>query len=225
MHILIVSATRIEIAPLISYLDNSHSGISENVYKTSKVQTNILITGVGMMSASYHLGSALASRQFDLVIQAGIAGAFDHDMPLGTVVEVTRDRVADLGTEHADGSFSDVFEMGLTDADSVIYQNGWMSPIACKNPGPGLRQTTAVTVNKVTGCKSSIDAIRAKYNPDMETMEGAALFYACGISHVPCLQIRSVSNHVEPRNREKWEIGLAIKNLNDVLISYISSLE
>ncbi len=45
-------------------------------------------------------------------------------------------------------------------------------------------------------------------------MEGAAFFYACREAQVHYVQIRAVSNYVEKRNRDAWQIGLAIKNLN-----------
>ena len=41
---------------------------------------------------------------------------------------------------------------------------------------------------------------------------------------VPFLEIRSISNHVEPRNRAAWDIPLAIGQLNEVLIGMLKSL-
>jgi len=53
-------------------------------------------------------------------------------------------------------------------------------------------------------------------------MEGAAFFYACAMAGVPCMQIRAVSNYVEKRNRDAWQIGLAIKNLNTFAVRLLS---
>jgi futalosine hydrolase len=58
--------------------------------------------------------------------------------------------------------------------------------------------------------------------PQIESMEGAAFFYACRQLNVPCLQIRAVSNYVEKRNRDNWHIGLAIKNLNKFAMSWLT---
>ena len=55
-------------------------------------------------------------------------------------------------------------------------------------------------------------------------MEGAAFFLACLLSEVPFLEIRSISNFVEPRNREAWDLPLAIDNLNVALIELIKTL-
>ena len=46
-------------------------------------------------------------------------------------------------------------------------------------------------------------------------MEGAAFFQVCEKFNIPCLQIRSVSNKVEKRDLQKWDIDLAVKNLNE----------
>jgi futalosine hydrolase len=55
-------------------------------------------------------------------------------------------------------------------------------------------------------------------------MEGAAFFYACRQMNVHGMQIRAVSNYVEKRNREAWNIGLAIKNLNTFAIDLVSRI-
>jgi len=39
---------------------------------------------------------------------------------------------------------------------------------------------------------------------------------------VPCMQIRAVSNYVEKRNRDAWQIGLAIKNLNTFASEFLN---
>jgi futalosine hydrolase len=56
-------------------------------------------------------------------------------------------------------------------------------------------------------------------------MEGAAFFYVCSRENIPFLAIRAVSNKVEPRNREKWNIPLAIKNLSEKLGELFMSIE
>ena len=79
-----------------------------------------------------------------------------------------------------------------------------------------------ITVNKVHGNAQSIEKTIQLHQPQTESMEGAAVFYACQQLNIPAMQIRSISNYVEPRNRESWQIGLAVKNLNDWLIEFIN---
>jgi futalosine hydrolase len=44
------------------------------------------------------------------------------------------------------------------------------------------------------------------------------------IERIPCAQIRAVSNFIEKRNRDNWNIALAIKNLNETAIEIINNL-
>ena len=64
----------------------------------------------------------------------------------------------------------------------------------------------------------------SKYNPKIESMEGAALHYVCTDLEVPYLQIRSISNYVGERDKIKWKMPLAIANLNDTLVNIVNRL-
>ena len=63
-----------------------------------------------------------------------------------------------------------------------------------------------------------------RLNPQVESMEGAACMLACQEAKVPCVQIRSVSNFVEKRNKSKWDLSKAIEHLNIELQNFISNL-
>jgi futalosine hydrolase len=54
-------------------------------------------------------------------------------------------------------------------------------------------------------------------------MEGAAVLYVAEMLDIPAIQIRSISNYVEPRNRENWKIKEAIENLNYQIINILST--
>ena len=157
------------------------------------------------------------------MINAGIAGAFNRAIELGSVWEVVEDRFADIGVEQADGSFSDLFEIELLSPNEppfkeYILQNNETSAFNF------LPKASAITVKKVHGFPDSIEKIRVKYPADLESMEGAAVFYVTQLMGQSVLQIRSVSNYVEKRNRANWKIGLAIEQLNKTIIELIQVL-
>ncbi|HNY04052.1 MAG TPA: hypothetical protein PKG48_15770, partial [Bacteroidales bacterium] len=79
----------------------------------------------------------------------------------------------------------------------------------------------AITSNTIRGNADSIHRIRKLAPAGIEGMEGAAFFYACLLTGTPCLQIRSVSNFVEERDKSKWNLDLALKNLNRTLHDFI----
>jgi futalosine hydrolase len=205
MQILIVAATQLEIEPLLSH------------YGTKK-PFDVLITGVGMVATAYAMGSQLGVKKYDVVINLGIAGSFDRQIDLGEVVEIVSDRLAELGAEN-DTEFIPIESLGFG-------QNRWnpTKSLSDFSTAFNLKKVNAITVNTVHGNEASIANIAKSLNPHLESMEGAAFFYACRQMNVPGLQIRSVSNYVEKRNRDNWKIGLAVKNLNNFAIELISKL-
>jgi futalosine hydrolase len=86
-----------------------------------------------------------------------------------------------------------------------------------------LRKVKGITVNTVHGTQQSINDIKKRLNPITESMEGAAVLYCSEKEGIPCLQVRSISNYVEPRNKDSWKIGLAIKNLNEWAIGFLTN--
>ena len=89
---------------------------------------------------------------------------------------------------------------------------------------PVERRVPFVTVSSCTGTDTVARDLETRTGGAVESMEGAAFFYACHQLKVPCVQIRAVSNYVEKRNRDNWEIGLAVKNLNTFALELIREL-
>mgnify|MGYP003759681497 CR=1 FL=1 len=71
---------------------------------------------------------------------------------------------------------------------------------------------------------TSIKNVIFKINPDVESMEGAACMMVSERFGIPFLQIRGISNHVEQRNTENWDLSFAISNLNTEVERIIDSL-
>ncbi len=221
MHLTIVAATLFEIEPTRQFLaDNFHS---EDQLKFVKGETTIqlLITGVGTTATAFALGQYLGQVETNLMINAGIAGSFSKKHQIGDVLLVARDRFGDLGVEEADGRFVDVYELEMPAPNTPPYQEGWLINPAAKEQ-KFLPNATAITVQKVHGTKKTIEKISSKYAPDLESMEGAAVHYAALMTGTPFFQIRSISNFVEPRNKDNWDIGKAITSLNQVLQGMIN---
>jgi len=224
MKILIVSATRFEIAPLIEKLTNS---IEMNGRKiTGKLEDKdieILLTGVGPVFTAFHLGKHINST-YDLAINLGLAGSFKPEFAIGDTVNVSSDCFADIGAEDNE-NFLSLDELGLMDKNEPPYKEGKLfSSNEYSIKIAKIQNVNAITVNTTHGNERSIKKIIEKFNPDIESMEGAAFFYACLNENLPCLQIRSISNFVEKRDKSKWQIAPAIHNLNIKAFDLIKSL-
>jgi len=205
MRTLIIAATEAEIAPTIAYfnLKSSHFIETENF--------DFLITGVGMVATAFALGQKL-NKKYKLAINIGIAGSFDRNIKLGELVNVIEDTFAELGAEDHE-EFITLPQLGFG-------KNSFSSTV---KKDLQLEEVKGITVNKVHGNAQSIENITRLYHPQVESMEGAAIFYAAEQLSIPALQIRSISNYVEPRNRENWQIGLAISTINNWLIDFLEN--
>ncbi len=223
MKILLVAATEFEILPLLKELETDYKNSGKGIYQKGQDEIRVVVTGVGLMHTAFALGHILTQYKADLAINLGIAGAFNQELKIGEVVNVVAEWSADLGVEEADGQFKDVFEMGLVEANQPPYINArlYNSAIAGFDFLPRVQ---GVSVNKVHGSAESIAKVQRKYQADVESMEGVAFFYACLQMQIPFIQIRAISNYVEPRNKENWNIPLAIDNLNKVVIDVLETL-
>ncbi|RMF04247.1 MAG: futalosine hydrolase, partial [Bacteroidetes bacterium] len=91
MKILLIAATELEIAPTRAHLQRHCTELVPGQFVRGQLEIDVLITGVGLPLAAYALGRQLARYQYDLLIQAGVAGAIDPTLKLGEVVEVVSD--------------------------------------------------------------------------------------------------------------------------------------
>lgn len=213
--ILIVGATARELEPIIQFLDSTKELDQDGSYTSDKSQFFILISGVGAAAMSARVTAFLMEIKVDLAICFGIAGAYLGTFSIGDVVYVATERWGDLGVEENDGSFKDIFEIGLVSPNEVPYQDRWLV-----NPDKDLvsflPKAHGLTVNRVSGYPPSISRLREKYHADIESMEGAGFFYACLLNEVPFMEIRCISNLVKARNKAEWQIQKAINNLGEV---------
>lgn len=223
MRILLVAATSFEVAPTYEWLQLQCQQIGNHHFKKDFLEVQVLITGVGLPLTTYALTKALqTSKPFDLLINAGIAGAINAKLEIGQVLQVTSDQFADLGVEEANGDFTSMHALDLLPSNQYPFSGGkLLNPNADASFLPSV---TAISVNKVHGYPPSIEQLKENYEADIESMEGAAFFYVCLMEQVKFLQIRSISNYVEARNRDNWNIPLALKNLNEVLVGMFKTL-
>lgn len=197
--ILIVSATPPEQAWLQSMVENT---------PLDGIEVHFLTTGVGMLNAALSLGHYLATNQPDMAVQVGIAGSFSLDYPVGSVVEVAEEILPELGASSPQG-FLSMQELGFpllkTDQgeffNKLPNQNRFLSHLSW---------VSGSTVNTVSGTESGIKTITQRWNPEIETMEGAAFFLAMIKQNVPFMEVRGISNRVEPRDRSSWKIKEAM---------------
>ena len=215
MHILIVAATRPEIQHTIDFFEEKK--------EDQQLKIQVAFTGVGLMSATYAISKLVSAHRPQLVIQAGIAGCFEANKN-NTIVAIRKDTPADIGVCETD-VFKTVFDLKLADENDFPFTNGELvNPYQKLLSIAGIGQANAITVNEITTDRKRIDWYQQKYNPFVESMEGAALHFVCLQEKISFLQLRSISNYIGERDKSKWSIKEAIGILNENLISLIKKL-
>lgn len=184
---------------------------------------NVLITGVGTAATVYHVTNYLHRHKPSLLIQAGIAGCFDENIPLGSAVIISSDRFADLGVQE-NNQWRDVFAMQLIQSNESPYTNGWLiNPHQKLINLTALPQVKSITVNEVTTSTNRIQQLHDKYSPTVESMEGAAFHYVCLQQNIPFIQLRTISNYIGERDKDKWQLKQAIQNLAAPLVQILNT--
>lgn len=212
MKIVITAATKGEWLP------------TYNAINTTKKHVLFYESGVGILSTTVALMKLIATEKPDLIIQAGIAGTFDTTKPLGKVVVIKNETMGDLGVTEK-GQWKDVFDLQLINTNQQPFKKKIL-------PNPWIKQynilklpaVNAVTINQISTNKKQIEQLIQKYNPVIESMEGAALHYVCLDANIPFIQIRAISNYVGERNKTKWLLKESIANLNEAVIQLIDKL-
>lgn len=225
MRILIVSATPFEIASLADAMQPAGAATGKlRSFDFNGLQIDMLTTGIGMTATAFSLGKTLPSG-YDLAINLGIAGSFDRSLKLGDVVNVTTEQFSELGAEDGD-EFLTLAELNLPDDNAFLFANGELrsEPVTGNAAIDRLPKVKGITVNKVHGNEASISRTVERFNPQVESMEGASFIYCCRLEKIPCVQVRAISNYVERRNKEAWNIQLALSSLNEKALEIIKSL-
>ena len=193
-------------------------------YHFGKCELSLLITGIGSVATSWSMMKWLSANEVpDIALNIGIAGSYMDNIVIGDVVVPVSDCFADAGIETEDG-FIPLSESSLADPflekGRIIADNEYVSMLVKM-----LKPVKGITVNTVTGRSATIEKMLKKYNPGIETMEGATFFYICHRERIPFVALRSVSNRVETGSRKKWDIPQAINSLKEKLRDFLLMLE
>lgn len=226
--ILIVAATTKEVEFLLKGKQSPSVGKTLPLKGLSHaIRYDLLITGPGIHQTTWNMAKALTAKSYDLAINMGIAGSSDAGIRPVRVVQVSSDCFADWGAEDSDGKILDGFQLGLARPNEKPFKNGklqasFKKKLLCLAAIPS---SNGYTVNTTTGTERRKRMLIHRYGEGIESMEGAAFFYACAMTKTPSLQIRSISNMTGKRDRKSWKIKEAINALDGFVGLLIMELE
>jgi futalosine hydrolase len=215
MHLLLVSATDFEINETADWLNQS-------AFHHNAPKAELLISGVGQLKTCFNLQKKIQVQRPELVIQAGFGGTGSKE-DICKVFAIRSEKIADLGLMEKSG-FTSIFAMGLEQPDNFPFREGKLiNPYRRLMEWTGLPLIDGITVNEIKS--SDFAGFQRNAVPVVESMEGAALHYVCLMEKIPFLQIRSISNVTGDRDKTRWKLKEAGKNLNEALVLLIQKLE
>lgn len=205
MQIVLSAATEFEIEPVREWLEQN-----------KEYEVEIVITGIGLVSATYNLTKAVSQKRPGMLIMAGIAGAFDPSIPMGAVRAIRHEMLGDMGVEEL-GRFNSLFAMQLLELDQFPYVNGRLTANEEILSRTGLLIADGISVNEISTSIKRREYYSNELGAAVESMEGAALHFIGLMENIPFLQLRGISNTVGERDKSNWVMTEAIYNLNEEL--------
>lgn len=199
-NILIISATEMEVEAIKSWWETN-----EEQYPL--MQIKFVVTGIATSMTILNLTKKLLKNNYDLVIQLGIAGTYQDALPVGKVVAVLTEIHGDVGYEDIDGSIHSLD--AFSSVEERVVTNEYLKGLVTTD----IPKVISLTVDLSSGTNSTVERRKWQYNADIENMEGFGLHLVANDLRIPYMQVRAISNIVEERNTENWEIPRALKNL------------
>lgn len=162
----------------------------------------VVAGGVGPAAAAASTATVLAAlaEPPELVVSAGIAGAFAGRAEIGDLVAADRFVAADLGSDS---------DTGFLDLDTLGFGTSTLPALP-----PAL--ATAVTVGSVltvstaTGTEARAAELARRSDAVAEAMEGFGVATAAALHGIPAAELRGISNRVGRRDRAAWDVGAAL---------------
>lgn len=179
--------------------------------------------GLGVVAAAARSAALIESIRPSRIVLAGIAGALDETLAIGTAYEFRRVWVDGLGAGSADRGFESNYlsigEMGWAQwpGDEMTPRVGDVIALDMPPPDDGrkafdeLAGLGLLTVCAASGDRRQSERRRHDYpEAAAEDMEGFGVAMSCVLAGIPLRIIRGISNVAGNRNASQWKIGDAL---------------
>lgn len=197
-----------------------------------RAMSTVVAGGVGAATVAATTAATLARAEcegaaYDVVLSAGIGGAFAQAAQIGDLLVAERIVAADLGAESAEGlsGFLSVEELGFgTTAFAAVALDG-VKPGSISGLEREVVRGDVLTVNTATGSAERAAWLRARYPGAIgEAMEGYGVAAGAARFGLPVAEVRAVSNLIGPRDRSAWRIGEALATLTAAAAAIVEGL-
>jgi futalosine hydrolase len=167
-----------------------------------------LVAGIGPIDAAARVARALCAQKYDMVVNAGIAGALPGVAHVGDGV-VVGEELYEIQQENGAPL---VLPPGNLVADRVPSDSQLIEAITAL----GFPLVRGITVSQVTATDATAARLRGR-GAEIESMEGFAVLRAAQLAGIPAIEVRGISNIVGDRAKSEWNFDAGIHGLRRVL--------
>lgn len=217
-EILVLSATAFEqLALREAMAERVQRKVAEREWVSGKIggqPVTLVTTGIGAVNAAHALTCYLQEQRPRRVVQVGVGGAYpESGARVGDLALASEEYYGDLGVRTPTGWQDSelmgipVLEKGRSYFNRFPTDEQWVQRAAAALPeayiGP------FVTVQECAGTDELGVERGRRFGALCENMEGAAAAHLCTLYEVPFAELRAMSNIVEQRTPEQWDLPQA----------------
>ena len=189
----------------------------------------VALTGYEKANVAHALTCVLQAARPRAVILSGVGGGFAQaGVDVGDLVVVEHEAYADTGAWSAGGDWLSAEDIGLPLAevagrpvwnefplDAALAQRAQdlLQELAWEADAHDGREAVhrglGVTNSTACGTAEGAERLWQRWQPLVESMEGAAAAHICLLYGVPLVELRGISNLVGPRDRSSWQVEAA----------------
>lgn len=199
----------------------------------------LLHSGIGKINAASAVTALLEIIKPRVVIVIGCGGAYpDSGLAVGDLALASEEILADEGVLTPQG-FVDFATLGfplLEHGGPLMEQRFPADPqlLAAAQPllastaiegGAKLVTGPLVTVSTCSGTDQAARTMARRTGGICENMEGAAVAQICRLYEVPFLEMRGISNRVENRNLDRWDLPGGARIAQRALMAYLKGCQ
>lgn len=200
-------------------------------------QISAVQTGIGKVNSAHAATKVIEYIKPEVIINIGIGGAYpDSGLNKKDIAICTKEIYGDEGLEEENGRFSSMEKMNfplLVKGDRCFYNEFALNSTLANHVeeilsnnfvSKKIKTGSFITLSSCTTSIKRASYLETKHKGICENMEGAAIAHVCAMYDVELIEIRSISNIVENRDRAKWDIPGALKTLYETSIILIKNL-
>jgi futalosine hydrolase len=181
----------------------------------NRAETEVLVAGIGPVDAAARVTRALAGGKYEVVVNAGIAGAMRGVAKIGDGVVV--------GEELMEFNLETGEPLSLPHGVPIVERVSADPQLCDAVEALGFHLVRGMTVTRVTSTDATAARLHAR-GAQVESMEGFAVLRAAQLAGVPAIEVRGISNYVGDRSTSEWDFTAGITGLRRILNSTLDVL-